>query len=299
MELHQLRYFLAVAETGNFTRAAERSNVSQPSLSQQIINLEKEVGHKLFHRLGRKAVVTEAGAALVERARRILFEVDSAAKELSDSPSLGRRITVGAIPTVAPYLLPRLLAHCREQHPNLEVHVREDFRSHLVRGVVDGDLDIAVVALPVNDPRISVEPLLTEPLLLVASKNHPFASRGEVTVPDLANETFVMLGTSSSLASQVQSFCGDHHFEPRIGYRCAQVKTVKAFVALGLGISILPRVARSPEDEKTLVYIELASGTPTRELAVIRHLQRYQSRGAEQFLALLREMSREFGANKR
>src|SRR5829696_6867421 len=98
MEMTQLRYFLAVAETGNFTRAAERSNVTRPSLSQQILNLEREVGHKLFHRLGRKAVLTEAGTAFLERARRILFEVENAAKELSDNPSLDRRITVGAIP---------------------------------------------------------------------------------------------------------------------------------------------------------------------------------------------------------
>src|ERR1043165_4145779 len=105
MELHQLRYFVAVAETGNVTRAAERSNVSQPSLSQQIINLESEVGHKLFHRLGRKAVLTEAGNAFLARARRILVEVESASKELSDHPGLGRRITVGAVQTVMPFLI--------------------------------------------------------------------------------------------------------------------------------------------------------------------------------------------------
>src|SRR5215217_9326228 len=102
MELHQLRYFVAIAETENFTRAAERSHVSQPSLSQQILKLESEVGHKLFHRLGRKAVLTEAGVAFLERARRILFEVENAAKELGDHPNLGR-ITVGAVQTVMPY----------------------------------------------------------------------------------------------------------------------------------------------------------------------------------------------------
>src|SRR5579871_5670041 len=109
MEIVQLRYVLGVADAGNFTRAAERLDISQPSLSQQIINLEKELGHKLFHRLGRKAVPTEAGAAFLIRAKRILFEIEDAAKELSDSPSLGRRITVGAIPTLAPYLLPPLI----------------------------------------------------------------------------------------------------------------------------------------------------------------------------------------------
>lgn len=291
MELHQLRYVLAVADTGNFTRAAERSNITQPSLSQQIINLEREVGHKLFHRLGRKAVLTEAGAVFMERARRILFEVENAAKELSDHPALGRRITVGAIPTVAPYLLPRLIRRCRKRYPNLQIDVREDFRSHLLHSVIEGELDLAIAALPVKDQRLSVEPLLTEPLLLVVARSHPFAQQTEVHAADLAKENFVILGTSSSLASQIRSFCGDHHFEPRIGFRCAQVATVKALVALGVGISILPRVAQAPEDRKNLVYITLASGAPVRELVVVRHLQRYQSRGAEQFLSLLREMT--------
>src|ERR1051325_8861340 len=125
MELQQLRYFVAVAETGNFTRAAERSHVTQPSLSQQVLNLEREVGHKLFHRLGRKAVLTEAGTVFLERARRILFEVENASKELSDHPGLERRITVGAIPTVAPYLLPPLIERCREVHPNLQIRSEE------------------------------------------------------------------------------------------------------------------------------------------------------------------------------
>src|ERR1700679_3322504 len=116
MELSQLRYVQAVADTGNFTRAAAVSNVAQPSLSQQIIKLEKELGHKLFHRLGRKAVLTEAGIAFLERARRILFEVEDATKELGDSPTFERRITVGAIPTVATYLLPDLIARCRRRH---------------------------------------------------------------------------------------------------------------------------------------------------------------------------------------
>lgn len=293
MELQQLRYVLAVAEVGNFTRASERCNVSQPSLSQQIINLEQEVGHKLFHRLGRKAVLTEAGAVFRERARRILFEVEDATKELGDSPSMERRITVGAIPTLASYLLPPLIAESRRRHPNLQVQVREDFRSHLVQSVLEGELDLALAALPVKDPRIHAEVLVTEPLLLVAGKDHRLAREPRVDAADLADETWVMLGTSSSLAEQIQNFCGDHHFQPRIGCRCAQVATVKAFVASGVGISILPRIARERGDEDSLAYLAVADAQPRREVAVLRHLQRYQSRGAGQFLALLREKAGE------
>jgi DNA-binding transcriptional LysR family regulator len=296
MKLHQLEYFVAVAETGTFTRASARCNVSQPSLSQQIINLERELGQKLFHRLGRKAVLTEAGSVFLERARRILFEVESASKELADGPGFARRITVGAIPTVAPYLLPTLIRRSRERHPNLQVDIRENFRNSLVAGVIEGELDLAIVATQVKDPRISVEPLLREPLKLVVGKDHPLASRERVLTKDLEGETFVMLGSSSSLAQQVQSFCGDHHFQPRIGFRCSQVATVKALVETGVGVSILPRVAETPDDRSSLAYVSLADTSPVREIVVIRHQLRYQSRGAEEFLKLLREMAAELVA---
>ncbi len=289
MELHQLRYFVAVAETENFTRAAERSHVSQPSLSQQILNLESEIGHKLFHRLGRKAVVTEAGVAFLERARRILFEVENAAKELGDHPSLGRRITVGAVQTVMPYLLTPLIAELHTSHPNLLIDAREDFRANLLRGVIEGDLDMAIVPLPVKDHRISIEPLLMEPLLLVVGKTHPIASRTEISLNDLSDETFASLGDASALATQIRTFFGDQKLQPRIGIHCAQVATLKQFVAAGLGISILPQLARMADDRETLTYLRLTGSAPTRELVVIRHLQRYQSRGAEQFLSVLRE----------
>ena len=288
MELQQIRYFVAVAETQNFTRAAERCSVTQPSLSQQIINLEKELGHKFFHRLGRKAVLTEAGATFLQRARQILAGVDDATRELSDSQVLERRIQVGAIPTVAPYLLPPLIQRCREEFPQLTIEVREDFRSDLIRGILDGELDLALASLPVKEPQLSVEPILKEPLLLVVGRQHPLARTPQVTAKQLADHTFALLGNSSSLTHQIQRFCGDHDFEPRIGYRCAQIATVKALVGLGLGISILPQGCRSKDDESALVYRRLSGRQPEREVAVLRHIQRYQSRGAEQFLRTLR-----------
>lgn len=289
MELSQLRYFLAVADTGNFTRASERTNVTQPSLSQQIINLEKEVGHKLFHRLGRKAVLTEAGNVFLERARRILFEVENASRELSDHKQLERRITIGAVQTIMPYLVTPFIAKCRYLLPNLTIDAREDFRNNLVRAVVEGDLDLAVVPLPVQEHRVAVEPLLTEPLLLVVGKDHPFASRSGININDLADETFISLGDSSTLAAQIRSFFGDNNFQPRIGYRCAQVATLKLFAQMRLGISLLPQMARQADDRDTLTYLRLTGKAPTREIGVIRHLQRYQSRGAEQFLTMLRD----------
>ena len=296
MELTQLRYFLGVAEAGNFTRASERCNVSQPSLSQQILNLERELGHKLFHRLGRRAVLTEAGKAFSDRARRIIMEVEDASKELRDSPTLERRIKVGAVQTLAPYLLSPLLQRCRELHPNLIIHTHEDFRSDLVRGVIEGDLDLAIVPQPVKDPRLFVEPLFSEPLLLVVGRNHPLATKPEITALDLADESFVLLGHSSTLANEIERFCGDNNFVPRLGHRCSQTATVKSLVAAGSGISILPKISLKPEDKKALVYRKLSGQAPTREVVIIRHLQRYQSKGAELFLKLLRSTVSEFSA---
>ena len=146
MELYQLRYFLAVAETGNFTKAAARSFVSQPSLSQQILNLEEELGQRLFHRMGRKAVLTDAGHKLLESARRILTDADQTIQELKENTGLGPKVTVGAIPTVAPFFFPAVMAHCRANEIPLVIQTHEDFRRPLSEAVLEGHrLDGALV----------------------------------------------------------------------------------------------------------------------------------------------------------
>jgi len=289
MELYQLRSLVVVAETGNFTRAAESLGLTQPALSQQIINLEKELEHKLLHRLGRRAVLTNAGRIFIERARRILLEADNATKEIRDTAQTESRITVGAIPSVAPYILPALIAQARLDYPQLQIRAREDFRPELLDAVLDGSLDLAIISTPVTSTALAVEPLMREPLLLAVGPDHPLLEKSKVSAADLAEETFVMLGTSSSLAERVRQFCGDHKFEPRIGYRCSQLATVKSLVALGAGIAILPRIARSSKDDGQITYLELADTQPTRELVIVRHLQSYQSRGVLQFLKMLRQ----------
>ena len=293
MELTQLRYVLAIVETGNFTRAAETVNVAQPSLSQQVAKLETELRHKLFHRLGRRAVPTEAGELFIDRARRILFEVDNVSSEIRDNPLLDRSISVGAIPTVAPYILPALIKRCQRQLPNLRINTSEAFRSTLTREVLSGRLDMAIIAQPIDEPQLAAQSMFTESLVLAVSRRHRLATLRRFTVKDLAEETFIMLGESSSLTQQIQRFCGANKFQPRIGHTCAQVAMLKELVSLGLGVAILPQLAQSPDDRHQLVYRHLTGTTPTREIAVVRHLQRYQTTGATQFLELLRETFRQ------
>jgi LysR family transcriptional regulator, hydrogen peroxide-inducible genes activator len=290
MELHQLRSLVAVADTGSFTRAADRVGITQPSLSQQIKILEAELGHKLFHRLGRRSVPTEAGKVFLERARAILFEVENAAKELADSPRLGRRIVVGATPSLAPFILPSVLEACWRRFPSLEIHTREDFRSGLIQGLVEGELDLAVVSLPVRDPRVAIEVLRSERLFLVVPKTHRLADREEVAIPELAEEPFLFMAGSNGLTAQTQRFFGDHQITPRVVHHVAQVKTLKALVAIGAGVSVLPQIAIEPGDEKTLAFLRLAERDPQRDLAIVRHQLRYQTKGAQQFIEVLREV---------
>src|SRR5947209_18122795 len=157
MELHQLRYFVAVAQAGNFSRAAERCHVSQPSLSQQIQKLERRLGRPLLNRLGRRAVLTDAGRQLLDRATAILAAVEDTERRLLDGDGVGGRLSVGAIPTVAPYLLPAALEGFARRHPGVELAVVEDVTRSLIAAVAEGELDLAVVALPLDDHRLKAE----------------------------------------------------------------------------------------------------------------------------------------------
>lgn len=284
MEIYQLRYFIAVAETGNFTKAASECHISQPSLSQQIINLEEEFDQKLFHRLGRRVALTPAGQLLLERARQIIAEADETIRELKEDPGLGYRVSVGAIPTVAHFFIPAVVAHCRANDIKIKLHSREEFRASVINMVVEGEVDWGLVSLPLPDPRLQIRSLFTEPLLLAVSASHPLATATEITIGDLKDHNFVMLGESSSLTAQVlKRASGEYDFQPNITHRCSQLATVKSLTAMGLGISILPRSARSASDPAGLVYRKLAGPPLTREIALIHHHLRHLSKGARLF----------------
>lgn len=291
MELYQLRYFLAVSETGNFTKAASRVFVSQPSLSQQILNLEEELGQKLFHRMGRKAVLTDAGHKLLESARRILSDVDQTLQELKESTGLGPKVTVGAIPSVAPSFLPAVMAHCRANQIPLIIQTREDFRRPLAEAVLEGELDWAVISLPFNEPRLHFDKLYSEPLWVAMGASHRLAQVDHLTFESLRDETFILMGEASTLALQIQRFCGDHDFEPRIGHRCGQLATAKTLTAMGHGITVLPRSARSATDPEGLIFRKFSGPVqPSRDIALVRHRRRHLGRGAQLFAEIARQV---------
>src|SRR5262249_34667234 len=150
-----LRYFVAVAETGSFTRAAEREGVTQPTLSEQVIKLENGLRKRLFDRLGRKVGLTDAGHELLGRAQGILGAVGEAERAVRDSAE-GGRLRVGAIPTVAPFLLPGVVTRFRKQHSGVQLQLEEDRTERLLADLLAGELDVGIMALPIRDDRLHV-----------------------------------------------------------------------------------------------------------------------------------------------
>jgi LysR family hydrogen peroxide-inducible transcriptional activator len=292
MEMHQLRYFVAVARTGSFSRAAEQCYVSQPSLSQQIQKLEQSVGQRLFDRLGRRATLTDAGRLLLERAQGILESVDDVERRLRDADdNPAGRLCVGAIPTIAPYLLPLLLPPFLKQFPRVQLAIHEGVTQYLLATIVAGELDLAVVALPINDERIESEPLFTEPLLLAVARSHRLAKRRRVTVDDFGTERFILLNEMHCLSDQVLSFCKGHGCTPVIACRSDQITTVQSMIAMNQGVSLLPEMARRADHDKRRVYRPLADDQPQRTVGVIWRQRRYHSPTAERFLGHLRELA--------
>ena len=181
MEMHQLRYFVAVAEEGSFSRAAERVHVAQPSLSQQMQKLEAELGHALFDRLSRRVTPTEGGRQLLPYARRILsglLDAQRCVDELASEPS--GAVSLGIIPTIAPYVLREILQETQAHIPQVRLSVREDFTENLVRALDQGEIDLAVVSTCRNGPWIFRETWGTEPLMVVFHQSIGWRS-GEVS----------------------------------------------------------------------------------------------------------------------
>jgi LysR family hydrogen peroxide-inducible transcriptional activator len=195
---------------------------------------------------------------------------------------------VGAIQTVAPFFIPAVLAYCRANDVRLRLHTHEDFRRSLIEEVYNGKLDWALVSLPLNEPRLQVEKLYSEPLWLALGAGHPLARAEHIKFADLRDETFILLGEASTLALQIERFCGEHDFEPRIGHRCGQLATVKAFAAMGLGVSVLPQSARSATDPEGLVFRKFSGIAPSRDIALVRHRGRHLGAGAGLFADIAR-----------
>jgi LysR family transcriptional regulator, hydrogen peroxide-inducible genes activator len=294
MEFHQLRDFVAVASTGNFSEAAIRIRVAQPSLSKAVQRLEVEVGEKLFVRSKRNTRLTPAGEVLYRRALRILNEADQAHREIAETNGLKRgAVKIGILPTISPYFLPRVLAQFAQNFPTLRVAVVEDRTADLLKLVEGGDLDLAIVSLPLPKNAFAKEILFQEELLLAVPPKHPFAIQEKIDVRELENERFILMKEGHCLADQVLTFCHKNELKLQIVLETSQIETVQALVIAGLGISLVPQMARS-SGKIPLVYRSLENPKPTRTVAVVWRKGIEHTRAASVFLNDLRHTSKAF-----
>ncbi len=287
LDLHLLEQFVTLARTQNFTRAATELNISQPALSRAIQRLEEQLGQPLFERKPREVALTDFGQLFLERAKEILRLVEETFSELTDASGRGR-VRLGAIPTIAPYLLPSLLSSFSRNYPQVSVVVQEDTTDNLTKRCSHGEIDLAIVALPLVAKYLEVEPLFEEELLLVLAADHPLAAANQLAMADLDGYPFILLNEAHCLSDHIASFCQRQSLQPVTIERTSQLVTVQELVALHHGISLIPAMARKLDLSDRRVYRSIHGEKPLRTVAMMWNPYRFQSQAMKALMEHLR-----------
>lgn len=297
MEIDQLVHFLKVAETENITRAAEELGLSQPAVSRSLQRLEEEIGQPMFERQSRKMVLTDAGEVLVGRARQIMSIIDDTKSEITDNGRSGR-IRLGAIPTIAPYFLPGLLQQFSKAFPEARLLVQEDTTTNLLQRLTQGELDLAVLSLPIPAKYLEVDTLFDEELLLVMPKGHALTAKKQIRLDDVQPLPFVLLDEAHCLSDNIVSFCRQRAFHPVSMEKTSQLTTVQELVALDHGVSMIPAMAQAIDKSRRRVYRSLASPKPMRTIAAVWNPYRFQTKLLNAFRTAMHTYAKLFAHKK-
>jgi LysR family hydrogen peroxide-inducible transcriptional activator len=289
MQIHQLRYFCAVARTGSFTRAAQHEHLAQPSLSQQIRKLEDELGTKLFDRLGRTVRLTQLGEAFLPRAEAILRQVSSAKLEIQEMSGVEQgKLVIGAIPTIAPYFLPSCLASFGRKFPRVQVSVIEEVTDELLKRIHDGTIDLALLALPVPAPHCLCHELFRERLYVVVPRNHRLASLSRVHLKQIESDPFLLLKEGHCFRENALSACSRARIRPNVVFESGQFTTILAMVSAGSGVSVVPEMAI--EQRERCKFLPIADESAFRRIGIVQLKQHFRSRVHRAFLSHLQNM---------
>jgi LysR family transcriptional regulator, cyn operon transcriptional activator len=291
MELRQLRYFLAVAECGNFTRGAEKVAISQPSLSVQIAALEEELGAPLFDRLGRHVALTEAGRLFRDHAQRVIREMELAAQSVRGLTGAEQgRLVVGALSTVNSYLIPPLVCRFKQRFPQVHLQVHAQPSSTIEEAVAANRLDLGLCLLPVTNDRLITSRLFTETLVLVSPPDvHLSAKR--LRMRDLATLPLVLLPSDYCLRKMIEAECADVGVRPQVSVEMASPEGILEAVKQGAGMTILPELfVRHRIRGTVLRVIELYDPVPRHDVGVAALAHRHLGKAAQEFVRLCRAM---------
>jgi LysR family hydrogen peroxide-inducible transcriptional activator len=269
LTLRQLRYFDALARHGHFGRAAEACAISQPALSMQIKEMERALGGLLLERNARQVALTRLGEEITDRARDILRAVD----ELGDFARASRdrlsgRLRIGMIPTIAPYLLPKIIENLTRIHPELDIHVRETLTPKLIRELSEGRLDTAILALPISEPSLTEAALFSEDFLLVRPRKDegtPAPSR-----ESLREMRLLLLEEGHCFRDQALSFCKSQSFGPREMLDANSLSTLVQMVSAGIGVTLIPEMAVAVETRSAAVSVtRFKNPQPSRTIGMV------------------------------
>jgi LysR family transcriptional regulator, hydrogen peroxide-inducible genes activator len=244
MNLRDLRYLVALADTRHFGKAAERSFVSQPTLSAQIKKLENYLGVQLIERQPRRVTLTETGARILPIARRILQDSDEIVSlARNEYDPLSGKINVALIPTIGPYLLPLVTRRLRKQLPRLKLMLYEHQTQPLLERLRAGDIDLGVLALPVPLDGLEARELYDEPFSVALPNGNPLAKKNSIKLDDLSGETLLLLEDGHCLRDQALDVCSRIDVKESEDYRATSLETLRQMVAAGLGVTLLPELA--------------------------------------------------------
>ena len=289
MELRQLRYFLAVAECGNFTRGAEKVAISQPSLSVQIAALEDELGAPLFDRLGRHAALTEAGRLFHDHAQRVIRETELAAQSIRDLIGAEQgRLVVGALSTVNSYLIPPLVCRFKQQFPHVHLQVHAQPSSVIEEAVAANRLDLGLCLLPTTNDRLITSRLFTETLVLVSPPSVRVTAK-RVRMRDLATLPLVLLPNDYCLRKMIEAECALVGVRPQVSVEMTSPEGILEAVKQGVGLTILPELfVRHRIGGSMLRVIELYDPVPRHDVGVVSLAHRHLGKAAQEFVRLCR-----------
>ncbi len=280
--VRQLEYLVAVSESLHFRRAAEAQGVTQPALSAQIQALEELLGVQLFERTRRKVLPTAVGRAVATRARIVLQAIDALVETArADTAPLAGPLRLGVIPTIAPYLLPRVLPGLRTEFPQMVLFLREEFTDLLLARLSSGELDVALLALPVDVAELGSLPLFNDDFRLAVPANHRLAKKKRVSERDLDGEEILLLEDGHCLRTQALAVCSRAGAREATRVRATSLGTLAQMVAGGLGVTLLPQIAAAVEGRSAqgIVLLPFEDPPPTRQVGLV--WRRASARGAE------------------
>ena len=272
LSLRQLRYLVALSECLHFRKAAERCHVSQPALTTQIQGLEEALGVQLVERTRRRVIMTSVGVDVAERAREVLRGVDDiTAYAKRQGGPLSGSVRLGVIPTVGPYVLPRLLPRVRQLFPQLKLYLREEKTPDLVRNLRLGRIDVALLALPVEGRDVESVHLFDDPFVLAVPTTHKLASGPTVTPPQLGEETVLLLDDGHCLRDQALAICGSSPGLEEADVRATSLNTLVQMVANNLGMTLLPAMSVPVEVPASagIVVRNFADPAPVRKIGLL------------------------------